>query len=127
MNIGLIRRMAQPAIRLGQPEGTIIVGPGSGGSPVPSYCRVHQHIDRGGTYKDLGAGWCWPDMTRNWRFLFANWNDCVSSVSPCTSYVVFWEHIRYRESLLMGRSPSGISDLRWLGWNDRVSSMMNLG
>ena len=115
MNIRLIRKLAQPAIRMGQPTGDIIVGPPGKKYPVPSYCTVHQHINWGGSYKALGAGWCWPDMTRNWRFMFANWNDCVSSVSPCTSYVVFWEHIRYRGSLLMGRHPSAFSTCdRWV-------------
>jgi hypothetical protein len=57
-----------------------------------------------------------------------DFNDKCSSFTRTTSLCIAFEHIHFQGSFLwLGPSSMNTSDLSWIGWNDRISSVINGG
>lgn len=88
--------------------------------------RMWSDANFGGTGLTLYPGKHYWDLTACYRFWpFTDWNDCISSLRVTTSYVQYAEHIHLEGSKLITKSEW--RNLEDIGWNDRISSVINWG
>lgn len=112
---------------------TIIVTPppfSQGSRPIPRSADLLLWSDDKfqGTGLTVPAGMQYSNLTQVYGFWpFSDWNDCISSAMPCDSACIFWEHIDFGGSFLIIDLELGVSNFEVFGWNDRISSVINLG
>jgi hypothetical protein len=96
---------------------------------LPDVSTYFEHEDGQGDRLQNNPGRAWRDLTRVRRgFLgLSDWNDIVSSVGWCRWDVILYEHTNYQGSRLYLRAGRTYYHLTQFGWNDRTSSMVNLG
>ena len=81
-----------------------------------------------GSRLDVQPGTQWSDLTKAYIFWpFDDWNDEITSVQPTTSAALFKEHVDFKGSYLIVPKLKHIYDLEDYGWNDRISSVLNVG
>jgi hypothetical protein len=82
----------------------------------------------GGNVKSLQPGQWYHDLTKVTRnYWWKNWNDVISEIDFSRSYRVAWEHIDGNGDALALLHGQGVPNLADIGWNDRISSIANLG
>lgn len=90
-------------------------------------CVFYDDINEQGNVKSLEPGFWFPDLTRVTRNVFwQDWNDVISSLAQCRSRRIAWEHINGQGSAFVF-DPGVGGSLVGVGWNDVISSIMNLG
>jgi len=82
-----------------------------------------------GSRLELGPNLMYTDLTRlDIIWLLDDWNDEIESISPTTSFCIFAEHIDLGGSKLFFKDPRvGSRNLETIGWNNRISSVWNMG
>jgi hypothetical protein len=97
--------------------------------PPPPEAKFHEHADFSGDWLWLGAHKEYNDLTEVGRgFLHTgDWNDIISSLDTSNFTVVLYEHINFEGPGISFPPHTSISNLSLVGWNDRASSIKNLG
>lgn len=114
-------------------DGAIIVAPppftqGSQSIPATDDLRLWSDDRFQGTGLTVPAFKAYSDLTAVYSFWpFSDWNDCITSAMPCKSPCIFWEHIDFAGSFLLIDLHLGVNNFADFGWNDRISSVWNLG
>jgi hypothetical protein len=78
----------------------------------------------------LNAGFNWPNLVNVPRgtFHLGDWNDVITSVETNSAVMILYSDINFGAPvLIIPPSLPLINDLGVFGWNDRVSSIKNLG
>ena len=97
---------------------------------IPSSPDLHLFSDHGftGSRLDVRAGTQWSDLTKAYIFWpFDDWNDEISSMHPTTSAAIFKEHVDFKGSFLIAPRNYYVYNFEDFGWNDRISSVLNMG
>ncbi len=119
-------------------EGPVIIvtpprpgqGSSGGGSSLTASVRMYSDADLKGSMIELGPDRVYSDLTSQYIFSpFDDWNDEISSFSGTASFCVYGEHIHFDpgSKLVLQLRGLGHHNLEELGWNDRISSVWNMG
>jgi hypothetical protein len=122
----------------GPPSGGVIPTPGPWGSAtfstpftigqVQMFSNIHYEDD----WFWLPSGYMWPDLRQVPRDVSNDWNGAISSMTGTGSTVTYFDHINpdrqqpitSANSLTIGPNTP-VPDLGELGWNDKISSVVN--
>lgn len=117
---------------VGTTDATVVVGQpphtkGTVGS-LPTSVTMYNDADFDGYSIELEAGKEFFDLTSCYIFWpFDDWNDEISSIAATLGNCVYFEHVhRWGSSLVLERTV-GRRNLLEIGWNDRISSVVNFG
>ncbi len=115
----------RPATSLAGPEPIIPPPPEKSTSDVYMYSEPKLL----GSKLELGPNLMYTDLTKKDLFaVLVNWNDEIESISPTISTCFFSEHIDHGGSKLFFKDPTlGSRDLATIGWDNRISSVWNMG
>lgn len=90
-------------------------------------CFFYDDNNEQGNIKSLEPGFWFPDLTRITRNVFwQDWNDVISSLAQSRSLRIAWEHINGQGNSFVFHPGVG-GTLVDVGWNDVISSIMNVG
>lgn len=91
--------------------------------------QMFEHHFYGGDWFWCPAKRGWPDLTRvrHGSWPGSDWNDTISSTGATNCLVYYYEHINYGGIRLYAPPGINIPDMERIGWNDRISSVANLG
>lgn len=107
---------------------TVVVGGPTTYPPQP-WIGYFEHYECNGDGVWLDSGESRTDLrcVGSWPFK-SDFNDTFSSYSRSTGLSMAWEHIHFTgDWLWTGPNATDMMDLRWVGWNDRISSIINSG
>jgi hypothetical protein len=100
----------------------------SPGIPSSPDLRLFSDHGFGGSRLDVRAGTQWSDLTKAYIFYpFDDWNDEISSMQPTSSSAIFKEHVDFKGSYLIAPKDYYVYNFEDYGWNDRISSVLNVG
>jgi hypothetical protein len=90
-----------------------------------------EHLFFNGAVLTLEAGHAWSDLEKACKSQFlwwctSDWNKVISSVRTGSTTVMLFEHINFEGSSLTIPPHRSVESLVPLGWNNRVSSILNL-
>ncbi len=100
--------------------------------PNPPYTgdevQMFDDADYAGNWFWLAKGYAWKDLTRVSRggWFGGNWNDAISSLSFTNTTCIYYEHINFEGDRLLVPPQTPKHNLGKFGWNDRISSVVNL-
>lgn len=132
----------QPIVGCGGLTGTPCGGDGSSSSPsapspppAPSppfttdQVQMFDDANWSGNWFWLAKGYIWWDLTRVSRggWFGGDWNDEISSLSATNTCCIFCENINLQGSMYFTYPNQGAANLDVYGWNDRISSVYNIG
>jgi hypothetical protein len=108
---------------VGQPPHTMFTT-----GKLPTSVTMYNDAEFDGYDIELEAGMEFFDLTSCYIFWpFDDWNDEISSIAATSSNCVYFEHVhRWGSSLVLERTV-GRRNLAEIGWNDRISSVVNFG
>ncbi len=90
--------------------------------------RLFSDSNFNGSRLDVHPGTQWSDLTKAYIFWpFDDWNDEISSMQPTTSAAIFKEHVDFKGSYLIAPRLYYVYNFEDFGWNDRISSVLNVG
>lgn len=89
--------------------------------------QMFDDADYQGNWFWLAKGYMWQDLTSVSRggFFGGDWNDEISSLGSTNTSCIYCEHINLEGSKLLLGPNKPIPHLSALGWNDRISSVLN--
>ncbi|MFI6291864.1 hypothetical protein ACIBEJ_09790 [Nonomuraea sp. NPDC050790] len=92
--------------------------------------QMFEHHHYGGDWFWLQAGYYWPNLAVKRRGGWPtspSWNDTISSMSTNDCHVAYYDHIDLGGDSLHVRPYQEMRELDSIGWNDRISSVINYG
>ncbi|GAA3250204.1 hypothetical protein [Nonomuraea helvata] len=91
--------------------------------------QMFEHVDYAGDWFWCGAHQAYNDLTsvHHGPLHLHDWNDVISSMGSTNNAVRYYEHINFGGSSLFVQPFSDIPTLVPSGWNDRISSVWNMG
>ncbi|MFJ4723333.1 hypothetical protein [Streptomyces luteogriseus] len=90
-------------------------------SQVPSHLDLWEHMDWQGYGFRIPMGEKVPRLSDHGA------NDFFSSISACRFAYSIFEHVDYQGNEYMLNAPCSLSYLAGMGWNDKISSVINWG
>ncbi|AQZ63326.1 unnamed protein product [[Actinomadura] parvosata subsp. kistnae] len=97
--------------------------------PTQGEVQMFEHVDYGGDWFWLGARQAYNDLTgvHHGPFHAHDWNDEISSLGGTNCTVRYYEHINFGGSSILIAPNTDVPTLVPSGWNDRISSVWNVG
>lgn len=97
--------------------------------PTQGEVQMFEHVDYAGDWFWCGARQAYNDLTgvHHGPLHLHDWNDEISSLGGTNCAVRYYEHINFGGSSLVVQPFTDIPTLVPSGWNDRISSVWNLG
>ncbi|MBF9253587.1 hypothetical protein I2I11_09815 [Pontibacter sp. 172403-2] len=91
--------------------------------------QMFDDADYEGNWFWLAKDFMWTDLTRVSRggWFGGDWNDAISSLASTNTSCIYCEHVNLEGSKLVLGPNNPVPHLSALGWNDRISSVLNFG
>lgn len=99
----------------------------------PTHAFMYSRAYYSGSYLELAPGLQLEDLGKIVRpddlVVRAGlvWDNAISSIHSTSSLCLYWEHPHFQGAIRIVVPNMPIPDLEWLGFNDTISSVMNLG
>ncbi|GAA5082488.1 hypothetical protein HNP84_009929 [Thermocatellispora tengchongensis] len=97
--------------------------------PTQGEVQMFEHVDYAGDWFWCPARAAYNDLTNVYHgpLHLHDWNDTISSMGGTNCAVRYYEHINFGGSSLLVPAFTDVPTLVPSGWNDRISSVWNLG
>jgi hypothetical protein len=99
----------------------------------PTHAFMYSRAYHSGMYLELAPGLQLEDLGKIFRaddYGFRPglvWDNAISSIHSTSSLCLYWEHPHFQGAMRIVVPNMSIPDLDWLGFDDTISSVMNLG
>ncbi|MEU6730855.1 peptidase inhibitor family I36 protein [Nonomuraea wenchangensis] len=97
--------------------------------PTQGEVQMFEHVDYGGDWFWLAARHAYNDLrgVHHGPLHVHDWNDEISSLGGTNCAVRYYEHINFSGSSFFVPPNTDVPNLVLTGWNDRISSVWNIG